>query len=69
VFVNGKLAFDQNEESGLTVDQWEFTLPLVKGKNQLLIRLGEAGQGDWGFSFRLPDSVVRNRKNRYKIIR
>jgi len=67
VILNGKPVFERNGESTLTVDESEFILPLVKGKNQLLIKIGEAGQKEWGFSLRLPDCEVRNRKNRYKI--
>jgi hypothetical protein len=42
-------------------------IPLRKGKNNLLLKISQT-DGDWNFTFRLPDSQVRNSKNRYRVI-
>ena len=39
------------------------TLPFVP----FLLKISQTS-GGWGFTFRLPDSQVRNRKNRYRIV-
>jgi hypothetical protein len=51
----------------LIPDQFEFNLPLKKGKNNLMLKISSLGK-EFGFTFRLPDSTVRNKKNRYKLI-
>ena len=42
-------------------------LPLQEGRNHLLLKISQ-GAGGWGFSFRLPDDVVRSSKNRYRVV-
>ena len=66
VFVNGISIFS-GTEGRLKPDQTSFTFSLPEGKNNLMLKITKVN-GEWGFSFRLPDSEVRNHKNRYKII-
>jgi hypothetical protein len=66
IFINGTSVY-KSESNLLTVDQERITIPLNEGKNNLLLKITKLN-GDWGFSFRLPESEVRNSKNRYKII-
>ena len=66
VFINGKRIFNSISDE-FVPDQQEIVLPLEKGKNNLLLKITKR-MGDWGFTFRLPDSRVRNSKNRYRII-
>lgn len=68
VYLNGKMASGKTSEGIFTPDKYNCPLNLVKGKNRLMIKL-TGKQSDLGFSFRLPDDQVRNRKNRYKIIK
>jgi len=67
VICNGKSIFKTAEQGKFTEDQFSFLLPLVKGKNNVMLKIRSA-EGDFKFSFRLPDANVRNKKNRYKII-
>jgi len=66
VFINGAEVFNR-ESDKLQEDAFLFDLPLEKGKNNLLIKISQK-YAEWGFSFRLPNSRVRNSKNRYRII-
>ncbi len=66
LFVNGSAVFDGR--GSLAVDSDTLSLPLAKGKNRLLLKVCDSGAGAWGFSLRLPDSSVRNRKNRYRVV-
>jgi hypothetical protein len=67
VFINGISLFKKNGGK-LKVDKESFQFDLPKGKNNLLIKVTKLNE-DWGFSFRLPNSEVRNSKNRYRIIK
>lgn len=67
VFINGKSVVQNSGTGELKPDAFSFSLPLKKGKNNLLLKITQA-EGGWGFTFRLPDSEVRNSKNRYRIV-
>jgi hexosaminidase len=67
VLVNGVRVFEKECPGGLTPDEFSFLLPLRKGVNHLLLKISQT-EGSWGFSFRLPDSEVRSRKNRYRLV-
>lgn len=67
VFVNGESVFQNSGNSKLSPDEFSFSLPLKKGKNNLLLKITQT-DGEWGFTFRLPECEVRNNKNRYRII-
>ncbi|MFA8342484.1 MAG: beta-N-acetylhexosaminidase [Rhodothermaceae bacterium] len=68
IFLNGKSVYKNSGSSDFVVDYKTFKLDLPKGKNNLLIK-SSYKKGDWNISFRLPESKVRNSKNRYRIIR
>lgn len=68
VFINGSLVFEREGRETLAVDADTVSLSLRKGINNLLIKVSGGTAGDWGFSWRLTDSSVRNRKNRYRIV-
>lgn len=65
IFLNGTPLHDAT--GGLHVDRDSISLPLVTGRNRLLLKICGMEDGPWGFSLRLPGSVVHNRKNRYRI--
>ncbi|OGU34264.1 MAG: hypothetical protein A2068_09280, partial [Ignavibacteria bacterium GWB2_35_6b] len=67
VFINGKSVLQNSSDGKLIPDAFSFSLPLKKGKNNLLLKITQT-DGEWGFTFRLPDSEVRNSKNRYRIV-
>lgn len=67
VFLNGKQVHINYTERDFKLDEDELILPLKKGRNHLMIRVTNK-EGDWAFSFQLPDSEMRSYKNRYKII-
>ncbi|MBP1648711.1 MAG: hypothetical protein H6Q30_2156 [Bacteroidetes bacterium] len=67
LFVNGELAYERRQEDSLVVDGHETQLPLQAGKNRLLFKVCGGEGGSWGFSFQLPGTDVRGRKNRYRI--
>ena len=67
VFLNGEVVFDHQVKRNLAVDEEEAWLPLKKSRNDLMLKVSQ-GAGGWGFSFRLPDEIVRSRKNRYRIL-
>ncbi len=67
VYVNGESVHENYVERPFTLDEDEMYLPLKEGRNHLMIRVTK-GNGDWAFSFRLPDSEMRSYKNRYRII-
>lgn len=67
VLINGSSIFKMENDGEIIADQFRFSLPLRKGNNNLMIKSSQT-KGAWGFSFRLPDSEVRNRKNKYRII-
>jgi len=66
IFINGdKVAVFIGADQFIP-DENKITIPLIKGKNNLLIKSYQT-KGEWVFSFRLPDVKVRNSKNRYTI--
>ncbi len=67
VFLNGSPVFEMRQERPFRLDGDTLALPLLKGRNNLLVKLLRPAEGEWTFSFRLPDLDVRNRKNRYRI--
>ncbi len=67
VFLNGESVHQNYTERDFKLDEDELYLPLKAGRNHLMIRITNK-EGDWAFSFRLPDSEMRSSKNRYKII-
>jgi hypothetical protein len=67
VFLNGKQVHKNYTERDFKLDEDELILPLKKGRNHLMIRVTNK-DGEWAFSFQLPDSEMRSYKNRYKII-
>ncbi len=67
VFLNGKQVHQNYTERDFKLDEDELILPLKKGRNHLMIRVTNK-DGEWAFSFQLPDSEMRSYKNRYKII-
>ncbi len=66
VFINGKSIYE-GVSNNLVPDGSKIILPLEEGKNNLLLKITKRN-GDWGFTLRLPNSEVRNSKNRYRII-
>ncbi len=67
VLINGARVFEKESPGGLQPDEFSFQLPLRKGMNNLMLKISQT-EGRWGFSFRLPDSEVRSRKNRYRLV-
>ena len=67
VYLNGVQVHKNIVERAFKADDDELFLPLKEGRNHLMVKITN-GKGDWGFSFRLPDSEMRSTKNRYKII-
>ncbi|MGD8780462.1 MAG: glycoside hydrolase family 20 zincin-like fold domain-containing protein [Ignavibacteria bacterium] len=67
VFINGKSVFKKTGDDKFEPDEYSFSFDLPKGKNNMLIKLIQT-TGEWGFTFRLPESEVRNSKNRYRIV-
>lgn len=66
IFVNGLSVFEKISKE-FSPDQFSFTLPLRKGRNNILLKI-TGPRSDWGFTFRLPECEVRNSKNRYRIV-
>jgi hypothetical protein len=66
VIINGQPVFSRKGSREFNADEDKFELPLVKGRNHLMLKLF-SGAGEWKFSFRLPEYNVSNSKNRYKI--
>lgn len=67
VIINGKSVYKNVSDPGNQGKEYPFQLPLKKGRNDLMLKISQT-EGDWYFTFRLPNSEVRNNKNRYKII-
>lgn len=67
VICNGKEVYVNYQKRGLIVDEDECYLPLKKGQNHIMLKIDQ-NKGGWGFSFRLPDNIVRNHKYKYRII-
>ncbi len=68
VLINGIQAYQREGRESLIVDEDTLYIPLNPGINHLLIKICSGTSGDWGFSCRLSDSAVRNRKNRYRVV-
>ena len=66
VFLNGQSIYAHQEKRSLIVDEDEIKLDLKEGTNHLLLKLSQ-WKAAWGFSFRLPEVEVRNRKHKYVI--
>ncbi|HOI28350.1 MAG TPA: family 20 glycosylhydrolase [Melioribacteraceae bacterium] len=67
VIINGSSVFKGAEDPAIPGKEDPFMLPLKKGKNNLMLKISQTS-GDWRFTFRLPESSVRNSKNRYRIV-
>ncbi len=67
VICNGNSVFQKFAKRSLIPDEDEFMLPLKAGKNHVLLKIDQ-WQAGWGFSFRLPDHLVRNHKHKYKLL-
>lgn len=67
VIINGSSVFKAAEDPAVPGKEHPFLLPLKKGKNNLMLKISQSS-GAWRFTFRLPDSSVRNSKNRYRIV-
>jgi hexosaminidase len=68
IILNGEVVFENSVKRALIVDDDDVWLDLKEGRNNLMLKISQ-GTGGWGFSFRLPDEVVRSRKNRYRIVK
>ena len=66
VLINGKEVYNSEQISTFQLDDNQFEFPLKKGRNNLMLKLFNRN-GDWKFSFKLPNDKVTNSKNRYKI--
>ena len=67
IFLNGNKIYQNLVMRSLIIDEDEVILPLIKGKNHLMLKIDQ-NNGDWGFSFRLPDEKIRNHKHKFRII-
>ncbi len=67
VYLNSNKIFQRSGSGRLLIKELKFNLPLKKGRNNLMLKISQT-TGNWGFTFRLPGSEVRNNKNRYRII-
>jgi hypothetical protein len=67
VIINGNSVYKTEGNDKDSDQEFIFSLPLNKGRNDLMLKITQT-VGDWSFTFRLPDSEVRNSKNRYRII-
>lgn len=67
IICNGVSVFrKQGSEKTMIVDEYQCNLNLKAGKNRILLKL-EKAPDDWTFSFRIVDTKVSGRKNKYKI--
>lgn len=66
IFINGNKVATFSGTDQFIPDEHKVAIPLIKGKNNLLIKSYQT-KGEWIFSFRLPEVKVRNSKNRYTI--
>ncbi len=67
IILNGNSIYKFEKDHLNSVKEHRFQIPIVKGKNNLMLKISQT-DGDWNFTFRLPDSQVRNNKNRYRVI-
>lgn len=66
VWVNGERVHSNLTTRNLTPDEDRFEIRLEEGRNHILLKISNTGS-DWGFTFQLPDDVIRNSRNRYRI--
>ncbi|MBN1482799.1 hypothetical protein EH223_12675 [candidate division KSB1 bacterium] len=66
IVLNDRLVFERHTIRSLIPDEEEIRLSLRAGWNHLLLKIDQKN-GDWGFSFQLPDVQVRNHKYKYYI--
>jgi poly(3-hydroxybutyrate) depolymerase len=52
VWINGELVLANHTQRAVSVDEDAVAVSLVKGKNRLLVKVGQ-GIGEWGFALRL----------------
>lgn len=67
VIINGNSVYKTVGYPDRPEKEFSFQLPLKKGRNDLMLKISQI-KDNWHFTFRLPDSEVRNSKNRYRII-
>jgi len=67
VYCNGEKVFEKYEKRSLIPDEDACILPLEAGTNHLLIKVDQ-WKGDWGFSFRIPDHIIRSSKYKYTLV-
>lgn len=67
IILNGNSIYKFEKVPGNSGMEHLIKIPLRKGKNNLMLKISQT-DGDWNFTFRLPDSQVRNSKNRYRVI-
>jgi len=67
VYCNGKKVYSIRAKRDLILDEDDCLLHLNSGKNHILLKIDNWKAG-WGFSFRLPDEIVRHHKYKYKIM-
>lgn len=67
VISNGNSVYKTNDDPIYRGKEQPFPLKLKKGKNNLMLKISQSS-GNWWFTFRLPDSAVRNNKNRYRVV-
>lgn len=66
VYCNGVEVHHVHGKRSLIPDEDAFAMSLEPGKNYIMIKV-EQWKADWGMSFRLKDTKVRNHKNKYYI--
>lgn len=66
IIFNGENIFQRHSKRNVQLDEDEVWLPMRAGRNHLLLKIDQ-GKGGWGFSFRLPDVVLRNHDYKYRI--
>ena len=60
VWVNGRLAFELKRQGGYAQDEFSFVADLHKGRNTVLMKVGN-GTGDWKFGLRVAPAAARRR--------
>lgn len=68
IWCNGERIFQKYMKRSLIPDEDTCILPLKKGNNHVLVKIAQWKAG-WGFSFRLPEKIVRNHKHKYQVLR
>ncbi len=67
IFLNGKRIYKIFAKRSLILDEDKVMLDLKKGRNDMLLKIDQ-NKGAWGFSFRLPEKIVRSHKYKYYIV-